>query len=153
MKRFRFSLEKVLRLRSQQMEQAKRALALAVLQESNARQAVQTVQAALAERTAEAGQRESCGLTAFEFAALRTWLQHLQKQLAQAEAELAAARERTRERRKDLLTARRKERALERLRERRLEQYNLEALREEQKEFDEYGNRQGLNTVALSTEI
>lgn len=153
MKRFRFSLEKVLRLRSQQMEQAKRALALAQLEESSAREAVNAVRTALAQRTAQAGEREGRPLTASEFAAARTWIQHLQKQLELAEAELAAARERTNQRRKELLAARRRERALEKLRERRLEQYSLEAQREEQKEFDEYGIRLGLNAGALKPEI
>lgn len=153
MKRFRFTLDKVLRLRSQEMEQAKRALGLAVAAENAARHAVLTAHEALTQRTEEARRLEASGLSAFAFGSLRAYLALLQRELEAAEAALLEARALTERRREELLKARRRERALERLKERRLEQYTLESLREEQKELDEYGNRQGLNSLTAEPEI
>ncbi|MDF2629975.1 MAG: Flagellar FliJ protein [Symbiobacteriaceae bacterium] len=153
MKRFRFSLERVLRLRSQETEQVKRALGKAVAAEATARGLVSEARAELVRRTEEAGQRERSGLTAFEFASLRTFVTFLQRQLEAAELRLADAVAETQRRRLALLGARRKERALEKLRERRLEQYQLEALQQEQKELDEYGSRQTLNSQAAEPDV
>lgn len=153
MKRFRFSLEKVLRLRSQETEQAKRALGQAVAAEAAARSATDEVREALRLRTEEATVRERGGLTAFEFASFRTYVIFLQRQLEAAEAALAQAVALTRRRRLELLAVRRRERALEKLRERRLDQYRLESLREEQKELDEYGSRQTLNSQASEPDV
>jgi flagellar FliJ protein len=152
-KRFRFSLERVLRLRSQETEQVKRALGKAVAAEATARGLVSEARAELVRRTEEAGQRERSGLTAFEFASLRTFVTFLQRQLEAAELRLADAVAETQRRRLALLGARRKERALEKLRERRLEQYQLEALQQEQKELDEYGSRQTLNSQAAEPDV
>lgn len=153
MKRFHFALEKVLRLRNQETEQAKRALARAIAEEAAAREAAEAARTVLAERTAEAGLREQAGLTAYEFGIFRTHLAHLQRQVAAADLAVLDAAGQTQQRRLALLETRRRERAMEKLKERRLEQYQLEALREEQKELDEYGNRQGLNSPALEPDI
>lgn len=153
MKRFRFSLERVLRLRGQETEQAKRELGKALAAEAAARAAAAEARTELAHRTDEAGQRERTGLTAYEFASLRTYVTFLQRQLEAAEVRLAAAVGETQRRRLALLGARRKERALEKLRERRLEQYRLESLRQEQKELDEYGGRQTLNSQAAEPDV
>jgi flagellar protein FliJ len=152
-KRFQFGLEKVLRLRSQETEQAKRALARAIAGEAQAREAAEAALALLRERTAMAGAREQAGMAAYDFGAQRTYLAFLQKQVVQANEAVLAAEERTRQRRLALLDTRRRERALEKLKERRLEQYQLESLREEQKELDEYGIRQGLNSPGLKPDI
>jgi flagellar protein FliJ len=152
-KRFRFSLEKVLRLRSQETEQTKRALGQAVAAEEAARQTAGRARSLLAARTEEAVAQERMGLSAFEFATLRHHLTFLNRQAEGAEAALAEARAVTQKRRLELLRARRKERVLEKLREHRLVQYQVEALREEQKEFDEYGSRLGLNSKALNPDI
>ena len=153
MKRFRFSLEKVLRLRSQETEQAKRALAVALAHEARARQTAAEAHATLRDRTAEATARERAGLTAYEFGSLRTFLAHLHSEAVAADGAVVQAEERTQRQRMALLVARRRERAMEKLKERRLEQYQLEALREEQKELDEYGNRPGLNSSGSEPDI
>jgi flagellar FliJ protein len=153
MKRFRFSLEKVLRLRSQETEQAKRALAVALAAEARARQTAAEAHATLRDRTTEATARERLGLTAYEFGSLRTFLARLQREAVAADLAVTQAEERTQRQRMALLAARRRERAMEKLKERRLEQYQLEALREEQKELDEYGNRPGLNSSGSEPDI
>ncbi|HWI62414.1 MAG TPA: flagellar export protein FliJ [Symbiobacteriaceae bacterium] len=153
MKRFRFSLEKVLRLRSQETEQAKRALGAALAAEAAARAAADEIRDALRQRTDEATVRERGGMTAFEFASMRTYVIFLQKQLEGALAALAEAMAVTQRRRLELLAVRRRERALEKLRERRVDQYRLESLQEEQKELDEYGSRQTLNSQASEPDV
>ena len=153
MKRFRFSLEKVLRLRSQETEQAKRALGKALADEAAARSAAAEARLVLGQRTEEAATAERVGMTAFEFASLRTFLTFLQRQLEAAEAELNEAILITQRRRVELLAVRRREKALEKLRERRFEQYRQESLQEEQKELDEYGSRQTLNNQASEPDV
>lgn len=145
MKRFAFRLEKLLRLRSQQTDQAKRAFGVALAQEAEAERALLEARETLAARLAQVGQRERAGLSAFEFGNLRSYVKFLDRQVEEAAGRLATAREQTAVRRAQLLEARRRERALEKLKERRQEAYTLEALREEQKELDEFGDRQGLN--------
>jgi flagellar protein FliJ len=152
-KRFRFSLERVLKLRSQETEAAKRALARALSAEELARIRVLEAQAALTTRTEEAQMREQVGLTAAEFGAVRSFLAFLQRDLARAVQQLSLVRQVTEQRRRELMAARKRERALEKLRERRLDAYTLEVLREEQKELDEFGTRQPLNGAASGTDI
>jgi len=152
-KRFRFSLEKVLRLRSQETEQAKRALGAALAAEAAARAAAEEARQVLARRTEEAATAERTGMTAFEFASLRTYLTFLQRQLEAAGTALAGAIALTQRRRLELLAVRRREKALEKLRERRFDQYRLEGLQQEQKELDEYGSRQTLNSQASEPDV
>ena len=153
MKRFRFSLEKVLKLRTQEQEQAKRALAQAMAVEASARQALEDVRARLQQRASEAGALERAGLSVFEFANFRHYVAFLQGEEKRYAEELARAEQMTQKRRLALLEARRREKALEKLKERRLEQYQQESLRHEQKELDEYGNRQGLNRPPSEPDI
>lgn len=153
MKRFEFRLQKVLNLRSQQTDQARRALALAIAMEAEAERALQRARNQLQHRLSDLHSRERTGLTGFEFGNLRTHIRLLQSGVAAAEADLARACELTARRRAELLEARRKERALEKLRERRLETYTQEALREEQKELDAFGDRLALNTEVTRSEI
>lgn len=143
----------MLRLRGQETEQAKRELGRALSAEAAARSVVSEARTELVRRTEEAELRERSGLTAYEFASVRTYVTFLQRQLEAAELRLAAAVGETQRRRLALLGARRKERALEKLRERRLEQYQLESLQHEQKELDEYGGRQPLNSQAAEPDV
>lgn len=153
MKRFSFRLEKLLRLRSQQTEQAKRALAAAMAAEEQSRQQMQQLHTQLNARLVEIRQKERAGLVAFDFATLRTHVRFLQGRFDQALEHLKAAEEFTAQKRLELIEARRRERALERLRERKLEVYTQELLKEEQKELDEFGDRQGLNDGVSPYEI
>lgn len=154
MQRFRFALEKVMRLRAQETDVAKRALGEALQAEMAARQALAEALERRSRATLDAVNRETAGgIAAHEFASVRTHLSFLGKQVDEARRLLAGAEEATRQRRVALLEARRREKVLEKLREHRLEQYQAELLREEQKEFDEYGNRPGLNGAASETDI
>lgn len=153
MKRFQFSLEKVLRLRSQETEQAKRALGYSLAMEEEARLAWDSARSRLLARTLEAQEREQRGMTAFDFAATRNYLSLLQQEFSVATAHLAEAEAETAARREALISSRRREQVLEKLRENRLASYDLESLREAQKELDEYGKRRGLNAAALGADV
>lgn len=153
MKRFQFSLQRVLRLRSQETDQAKRTLAFRLAMEEEARRAWEEARTRLLERTQDAQEREQRGMTAFDFAATRGYLSLLQRELAIASSRLAEAEAETAARREELLGARRREKVLEKLREARKAAYDLEVIREAQKELDEYGNRPGLNAAALGADI
>lgn len=153
MKRFSFRLEKLLRLRSQQTEQVKRALAAAMAAEEQVRQQMQQLHTQLNARLVEIRQKERAGLTAFDFGIQRTHIRFLQGRFNQVLEKLKEAEEFTARVRQELMEARRRERALERLRERKLETYTHEILKEEQKELDEFGDRQGLNDGLSPYEI
>lgn len=153
MKRFQFRLQKVLSLRTQETDQARRALAVAIALEAEARRELQRASAALQSRLSQLQSQEFAGMSGFDFGNLRTHIRLLQSRVEAARAQLTALEERTALRRMGLLEARRKERALERLREKRLEAYTEESFKAEQKELDEFGDRLGLNTGLSRSEI
>lgn len=136
MKRFQFSLQKLLGLRHQETEQAKRNLAGALAAEAMAKDRLEQTQARLAERVAQAA------IAAYSVATYRQdrdWIRFLQGEVERAEQYLREAEAETARLRQLLLVARQRERILEKLRERRLEAYQLEALQAEQRELDERG--------------
>jgi len=153
MKRFQFRLEKVLSLRHQETDQAQRALGAAMAQEDLARRATDNAHAVLNARLVEIRHRERTGLTAFDFGLLRDHIQVLQQELQAAEDALELVRQLTERKRQELVAARQRERSLERLRERRLQGYTSDSVREEQKELDEFGDRQGLNIPNARSDI
>lgn len=136
MKKFQFSLQKLLGLRHQETEQAKRNLAGALAAEAMARDRVEQAESRLAERVARAA---SGGYSVAAYRQDREWIRFLQGEVERAEAHLREAEAETARLRQLLLVARQRERILEKLRERRLEAYQLEALLEEQRELDERG--------------
>lgn len=153
MRRFQFRLEKLLKLRSQETDIARRLLAHAIGEAEMARQAEEAAQARLTARLDEVAERERRPMTIYDFGALRTHVRALQGELAQAFAARVEALERVDSCRERVLEARRRERALERLQERRREQYLEEVLRTEQRELDEFGDRLGLNAGRSRTDI
>ena len=153
MRRFRFPLEKVLRLRGQELEQARRALGGAMLAERTAAEAVQVARAAVAQRTTELAEAIMAGTTAAAFAAARRYLGFLQSEQRRAESCLAEAQTLVAARRRHLLEARRREKVLEKLKERRMETYTAQSLREQQKDLDEFAHRQGLNDRTTGPDI
>ena len=147
MKRFYFPLEKVLRLRTQQTDQAKRTLSHSRAVEAEARRIWEESRCQLLDRTLAAQEREQQRMTAFDFGATRGYLSLLQRAFAIASARLAEAEAQTAAGREALLDARRREKVLEKLREARQSVYDLDSLREAQKELDEFGKRSVLNAA------
>lgn len=136
MKRFQFSLQKLLGLRHQETEQAKRNLAAALATEAMAKDRLEQAQARLAERVALAA---AGAYSVATYRQDRDWIRFLQGEVERAEENLREAEAETARLRQLLLGARQRERILEKLRERRLETYQLEALQAEQRELDERG--------------
>ncbi|HLO01849.1 MAG TPA: flagellar export protein FliJ [Symbiobacteriaceae bacterium] len=136
MKKFQFSLQKLLGLRHQETEQAKRSLAAALAAEAMAQDRLEQAQSRLAERIALAA---AGGYSVASYRQDREWIRFLQGEVEKAEQHLQEAQAETARLRQLLLVARQRERILEKLRERRLEAYQLEVLLEEQRELDERG--------------
>lgn len=136
MKRFQFALQKLLGLRHQETEQAKRSLAAALATEAMAKDRLEQERARLAERVALATAGAHSVAT---YRQDRDWIRFLHGEVERAEQLLHQAEAETARLRQRLLEARQRERILEKLRERRLEAYQLEALLAEQRELDERG--------------
>jgi flagellar FliJ protein len=151
MKKFQFPLQKLLGLRHQETEQAKRALAAALAAEGMARDRLLDAQSRLAERLKTWAAAQG-GIQVGAYRTERSWIEYLQGEVDRAQAALQAAEAETAIRRDQLLQARQRERVLEKLRERRLEAYNLEALQDEQRELDERGARTALKKASLGSD-
>jgi flagellar FliJ protein len=136
MKRFQFPLQKLLGLRHQETEQAKRNLAGALATEALAKDRLEQAQARLNERTARIA---AGGYSVAAYRQDREWIRFLQGEVASAAQHLREAQTETERLRQVLLVARQRERILEKLRERRLEAYRMEVQLEEQRELDERG--------------
>lgn len=137
MRSFQFRLERVMRLRRQQVEAARRALAEALAAEAGARQGLAAVRAHKAAEVQRAARCEAGGLPVADFAAWRRHLGAIARVEEQAVRDLAAAGERVAGARAELLERRRKAQVLENLRDRRYEQFRVEAGRAEQTLADE----------------
>lgn len=139
MRRFRFSLQRLLQLRTQLVEQAKRTLAYALAMEERADRESREAQERLRCGVLEASRLESDGLWAYGFGSGRAYLGRLQREALAASTRLKAAQAETGRRREALLAAHLQQRVLERLREQRLVEHTATALGEEQKELDQFG--------------
>jgi flagellar FliJ protein len=138
MKKFHFPLAKLLALRHQETEQAKRSLAAVLATEALARDRLQEAEFRLQERTNRAA---AGGFVVETYRQDRDWIRFLQGEVLKSEHAVREAEAETARFRQLLLVARQRERILEKLRERRLEAYQLELLQEEQRELDERGSR------------
>lgn len=137
MHRFQFRPERVMRLRQQQVEAARRALAEALAAEAGARQGLAAVRAHRLAEVQRAVRCEAGGLPVADFTAWRRHLGAIARVEDQALRDLAAAGERVTGVRAELLERRRKAQVLENLRDRRYEQHRVEAGRAEQTLADE----------------
>lgn len=126
-----------MRVRQQQVEAGRQALAEALAAEAGARRGLAAVRAHQAAELRRAARQEAGGLAAADFAAWRRHLAAIARVAEQAERELADAGAQVAEARAELLQRRRRARVLENLRERRHEQYRLDAGRAEQTAMDE----------------
>lgn len=131
MRRFRFPLQTVLRLRGQLEKQAQRTLALAMAAVNEAERKLAFAERGLVE-CADAGQMPS--MAAALARALEQGFRHyqlrLQRELRKAQVAAESARVDYMEKRKDL-------RSMERLHDRRREEWVTETTRAEQAELDE----------------
>lgn len=139
MRRFLFSLERLLRLRTQLVEQAKRSLAYALAMEEQAERESREAQECWRYGVMESGRLEADGLRVYSFGSGRAYLRRLQREAHAASVRLRASQDETGRRREALLAARLEQRVLERLRAQRLTDHTALALGEEQKELDQFG--------------
>lgn len=141
MKRFTFSLERLLRLRHQETEQAKLYFAQALRHQ-------QEMEAQLEQMTArwQQGMEQAVSsrvVTASEFAARRHHVDYLYNQALAAAEATGQAVTATDERRQELVVQKQREQVLDKYRERRFAEYQVEMVREEQKFLDEITQRPG----------
>jgi flagellar export protein FliJ len=149
MKRFQFSMQKVLNLRMQELRQAERGLVLAIEAEEVARRILRDAESHLAFQTARASERENGPFTAAAFSMLRKHLAYLGRQVQALALQWQGANERVVEARAAVREAHQRLKTLERLRERRYTEYLLAHERAEQMALDEFAARQGLNRPPL----
>lgn len=139
MRRFSFSLEPVLRYRTQAEQQRRRELAeaqQAVLEQQDELQnLVLSEQGQMSEmRLIHGGPLDVPLLLRFQ-----QYLHHLARRIEESVQQLKKRMETREERRLVLVAASKQRRVLERLRERRWQEYQLELGREEQRMLDEIG--------------
>ncbi len=134
---FRFRLDRVLKLRHQEVDAARRVLGAALAVQEEAARALAAVTGQIEVRMAVAAAQEARGMTAAEFATSRRHITFLQRQAERAEQELAAAQAETARCRQVLVETRSREKVLDKLRERRLAQHGEETARVHQGFLDE----------------
>ncbi|MBI39223.1 MAG: hypothetical protein CMF59_18350 [Leptospiraceae bacterium] len=136
-KRFRFSLESLLRIRSHEEKMAMADLAKVLekvnVSEEKKKKAQDNYRSEVEQFSRE--QRESFRLELFQM--YDRYLERLESEQVQANEELEAIRPALEAEQQKVMEARRKKRALELLKERRKEQYDLEVRRQEKKELEE----------------
>lgn len=136
-KRFRFSLESLLRIRGHEEKMAMAELARVLekvnLSEEKRKKAVENYRSEVEQFSRE--QKESFRLELFQM--YDRYLERLEAEQDQAKEELEAMRPALEAEQEKVREARRKKRALELLKERRKELYDLEVRRQEKKELEE----------------
>lgn len=143
--RFRFRLQKLLHLREQEVEAARRRLADCLARLQAARHGWDALREHRRHRQELAAAGERSGMDAATFAAWRLHLAQLLRAEEAAAAEVGAAEAAVAEARQELVARRRAALVLERLRDRRREQWQLELARRSQGEADELASiRHGL---------
>lgn len=136
-RRFRFRLDKLLHLREQEVEAARRELARAIARAQAARHGWEALRAHRIHRQQMAAAAERTGLSAEAFAAWRHHLAALLRSEEAAAAELAAAESAVAAARSRVIAKRQAAMVLEQLKERRRQQWREEQDRAEQAELDE----------------
>ncbi|MCD6404445.1 MAG: flagellar export protein FliJ [Planctomycetes bacterium] len=154
MKKFRFSLGKVLEYRRQMETQRLRAFSKAVEVFGRRREDLEALGAEFVSyrnRLAEMGVGR---ISAREMALYRSYLSLCEVKVNKAAEWLKDAARDMEERREDFLAASKDKRILERLEEIQVGHYNYELAREETKELDEVGAREFfIKRVAVSTGV
>ena len=140
MKKFRFPLEAVARVRRQEVRQQELRLADTARQQKEAEAQRDQARETLGQVLHEAPQADEVDASDFlHWDERRT---HALDSVEREEERLAQWALRFEEDRVDLMKARKKEEAVDRLRDRRYAEFVLEVLREEQAELDEFAGRE-----------
>lgn len=143
MKKFSFTLDRVLTIRQRLTDIARRALFEAQALEAERERILIGLQDRLRIEQIELERKQADGILVAEFQDSRRFQEFLAREIDSAEADLSEARAQVQRRREGLVAARKQERVIEKLRERRLAEYQEYALREEQKELDEMAGARG----------
>lgn len=149
MRRFEFSLQKVLDYRQRREEQALRAFAEAQAQLAHEQALLESLQ----------HEREAClhrsqrrhRLKVQMLTVEQTYLSALEERIEEQRERVAQAQRLLEERRAALLEAQRERKALERLREKQYEQWRQEMLRVEQNALDELATMRAASAPSVLT--
>jgi len=137
MKKFTFSLEKILEYRGQ-LESARLSAYGKAAETFRRRQAdLQRLGRELSDYRTRMAERGVGRISARELALYRSYLSHCEKRVAEAAEWMMEAARDMEERRRDLVKARRERRVIERLKAIKRSDYDYEAAREEIKTLDE----------------
>lgn len=149
MRRFEFSLQKVLDYRQRREEQALRAFAEAQAQLAQERAVLESLlherEACL--RRSQRRHRLMMSMLTVE----QTYLSALEERIVVQRERVTQAERLLEERRQALLEAQRERKALERLREKQYEQWRQEMLRVEQKALDELATMRAASVPSVFT--
>jgi flagellar export protein FliJ len=137
MKAFHFRLQAVFTLREQAEHEAQQLCARACAAVESAQARLQSAEAAIAAADDLRRTHLAAGARASQLEQMRVYAVLLQERRAQVARELAEARRRDEEARRQLLAATQKRESLERLRGKQRRAYDYEAARAEQKVLDE----------------
>lgn len=150
MRRFTFRLQRVLDMKGQLVQEARRALGQALAAELRAHERLQAAQTQRQRHLELLAQQEVVGLSAQALANHRRYQDALLREETACLEALQAARARVQAAREGVVSRRQEERSLETLREHRWEEYQQEAQRLEQADMDERASRR---TAAFAGEV
>ncbi len=135
--KFRFKLDKVLRVRQLKVNLAKKALAGALFCYQNEQARLDQTMVVYLQASETLCQRETAGITAGDLRAARVYLDRVAEEVAVRQGAVKAALSRVDESRGRLVQAMKEQDSLEKLRDRRHQAYREEIQRQEQKVLDE----------------
>lgn len=135
---FRFSLDRVLRVREQQENQARLALAAAQVEYRSQARRVRELEGSIAEH--DEGLRGAKSLTQGELWLWMRYRERLQKDREEASSRLQALAKELSECRRTAVERAKERKGLEKLRMKRLLEYRKEQAAKEQRQFDEMAN-------------
>lgn len=139
--KFKFSLEKVLKVRGLRVKLTQKSLADAILRHQSEQARLDQTMGAYQQASETLCQRETSGITAGDLRVTRMYLDRMAEEVALREGAVKAALVRVDEVRDQLVQAMKDHKSLERFKEKRFQTYHQEAQRQEQKILDEVRTR------------
>jgi len=137
MNRFQFRLENILRLRAAEETKKKREFGISLQHVQNAEERCRIVRNEISELDRVSEEKAAGNLVLEDMKIRHRYVRHLDRIVAAREKELEQARKVLDKKRSELVEATRRKKTLERLRERAHEEYQDEALKEEQNILDD----------------